>query len=132
MSEKQRLTEALRGEPQTEWATAALSALGDQRVVYAGSRSRVGNTAADLLRIYRIRLGNLCEHRVVAQGLVELIDCLARQTSETFIEVQPFIGPESSVTAFWDAAGDLVGCVTLFGHDPDRGRRNLDFALGKR
>jgi len=131
MSEKQKLIDALRRSAQTEWGTAALSALDDQQVVFAGSPG-AGNTAGDLLRIYRLKLIHSRKAGIVAHGIVELIESLARRTTDTIIDVQPFRGPESSVGAFWDATGNLVGCVTIFGGDRERGRRNLDFALGKR
>ena len=131
MSEKQKLTDALRRGAQTEWGTAALSALDDQQVVFAGSPRGASNTAGDLLRIYRLRLAHCYEYGIVAHGIAELIECLARRASGAAIEVQPFLGPESGVVAFWDTAGNLVGCVTVLGRDPEIGRRNLDFALGK-
>jgi hypothetical protein len=130
--EKQKLIDALRRAAQTEWVTVALSALDDQQVIFAGLPGhRVGNTAGGFLRIYRIRLVHSSEQGIVADGLVELIEYLVRQPSDAFIEGQPFLGPESYVAAFWDAFGNLVGCVTILGGDPESGRRNLDYALGK-
>jgi hypothetical protein len=131
MSEKQKLTDTLRRSAQTDWGTAALSALDDQQVVFAGSPGGASNTAADLLRLYRLRLSHCHEHGIVAHGIAELIESLVGRASGAAIEVQPFLGPESAVIAFWDTAGNLVGCVTVLGRDPEIGRRNLDFALGK-
>jgi hypothetical protein len=61
---------------------------------------RGGNTAGEFLRIYRIRLVHSSEHGIVAHGSVELIEYLARQSSDAFIEGQPFLGPESSSPPF--------------------------------
>ena len=132
MNERLKLTEVLTRGAQTEWGTAALSALADQENVFAGSPSGTYNTAGDLLRIYGLRLTRCPEHGIVAHGIAELIESLARRTPSTIVEVQPFLGPKSSVAAFWDTAGDLLGCVTVLGRDPERGRRNLEFALGQR
>jgi hypothetical protein len=131
MSEKQKVVDALRRGARTEWGTAALSALDDQRVIFAGNPG-ASSTAGILLQIYRVRLDHCRRHGIVAYGMAELIESLARRTSDAAIEVQPFLGPESSISAFWDAAENLVGCVTVLELDPERGRRNLDFALGGR
>jgi hypothetical protein len=132
MSEKQRLADALERHANTAWGTAALSAVDDDEVVFAGSPNRPGsNTAGDLLRIYRLRLDHCRERGIEAYGITELIESLIGREQSEVIEIQPFIGPRSSVAAFWDTAGNLVGCVTVLGRDAEGSRHTLELALGK-
>jgi hypothetical protein len=129
MNEKQRLIDALKEGATTDWARVALSAVEDREVVFAGNPGcRASTMAGDLLPIYRIRL----KHGIEAHGLAELVESLACRGKEVVIEGQPFLGPKSAVSAFWDAAGNLIACVTILGRDPEDGQRNLDLALGKR
>jgi hypothetical protein len=134
MSEKQRLADALKRQVgTTAWAAAALSAIDDPQVIFAGNRnSPASNTAGGLLRIYQLKLDHCREQGIAAHGIAELIESLRGRTQNEVIEVQPFIGPQSSVAAFWDTAGNLVGCVTVLGRDTESARQNLEFALGKK
>jgi hypothetical protein len=132
MIEKQRLSDALRRDAGVQWKAVALSVVEDDQVVFAGnSASGASNTAGDLLRIYLLRSKHCQQQGIDVPGLVELIDSLAGRSEGAGIQVQPFLGPTSSVTAFWDAAGTLVGCVTILGRDAESGRRSLNIALGK-
>jgi hypothetical protein len=133
MNEKQALSEVLGNGDTGSCRSAALSALKDQNVLFAGnSDSPAKNTAGDLQRIYRIRLMHCQDRQIEAFGIAELIESLGCYPPDAFILVQPFIGPNSSVTAFWSSAGALVGCVTILGRDSESGQRNLDEALGDR
>jgi len=109
-----------------------VSALDSEEVVFAGAGdSAATNTAADLLRIYRARLSH-CEKRgIKAHGIQELMDFLIHCKPDSIFEVQPFLGAGSSITAFWDAAGQLIGCITILGRDPESGRRAFELATGK-
>ena len=130
MDVKNRLVLALQADATKEWARVALSTVDNEHVVFAGNESfGASNTAADLLRIYRIRQARCREQGIEAWGLVELIESLSAHGANNAIEVQPFLGPTSSVTAFWNSDGDLIGCVTILGRE--RGSGNLSFALGK-
>lgn len=131
MSEKQKLSEALKRNAPTEWGAAALSAIADQEVVFAGSTGGADNTAGELLRIYRLRASHCLKKGIQVQGLTELLASLGARSASAVIQVQPFRGPRSSVAAFWDATGNLVGVITIVGRDPEIGKRNLEFALGK-
>jgi hypothetical protein len=133
MTEKQRLSDALRHDGSVQWKAVALSVVEDDQVVFAGnSDSAASSTAGDLLRIYRLRLKHCRQQGIDVPGLVELLESLGGHSEGTIIQVQPFRGPTRSVIAFWDASCHLVGCVTILGQDPERGRQSLDFALGKR
>jgi hypothetical protein len=133
MDEKEKLLDALKRAPETEWKIAAQSPLQDPQVVFAGSPGSAAiSSASDLLRIYRIRLDQCREHAIRAHGIYELIESLARIDPDSRVRLEPFLGPQNSITAFWDVLGNLVGCITVIGPDPERGLRNLDFALGKR
>jgi hypothetical protein len=131
MSEKEKISDALKRDITTEWRVAALTAIDDQEVVFAGNANAgASNTVGDLLRIFRAGQSHCRERGIDAHGLAELIETLAGRNEGTVMHVQPFLGPRSSITAFWDVTGNLVGCVTILGRDSENGRRNLDFALG--
>ncbi|WP_375313127.1 hypothetical protein WHZ77_07705 [Bradyrhizobium sp. A5] len=129
-NEKNRLSEALKQNAQS-WAAVALSVVGDPQVEFAGSTGGASSPAGGLLRTYRIRQRHCEEKGIQTGGMAELIDSLSVCGERDLIQVQPFIGPRSSVTAFWNAAGNLLGCITVLGPDLESGRRNLDFANGK-
>jgi hypothetical protein len=132
MDVKKGLIQALQRGPSRDWVAAALSALNDEQVVFVGNtRVNVDNTAADLLRIYRIRQVHCREQGIEVHGMAELIESLAAHAEIGRVQVQPFFGSTNAVVAFWNEAGDLIGCVTIPALDPERGRRNLDFALWK-
>jgi hypothetical protein len=132
MSKKDRLAAALRGNEKVRWKAAAAAALEDPEIAFAGqSESRATNTAGDLIRIYEMRRDYGDQKRIEAHGVVELLDCLKKCSTETVVLVQPFLGPRSSVTAFWDSEDRLLGCITVNGIDTGRGKKSLDFALGK-
>ncbi|QDP26706.1 hypothetical protein [Bradyrhizobium cosmicum] len=132
MDVKNRLVSALQAHAANEWAVVALSALGNEHVVFAGNvSSGASSTAADLLRVYRLRQAHCREQGIEACGLAELIESLSAHDANDVIEGQPFLAPTGAVHAFWNSSGDLIGCVTILGLDAERGRRNLSFALGK-
>jgi len=132
MNEKERLTEALEGQAGTGWGKLALSVINDHQVVFAGNRnSPATNTAGDLLRIYRLKLDHSVRMGVPAHGIAELIESLVNRVQSELIELQPFLGPQGVVAAFWDTAGNLIGCVTIVGRNAESARQNLEFALGK-
>ncbi len=108
-----------------------LSATDDPEVVFAGNADGASSTAGGLLRIYEIRQRHCREQGIETYGIAELLDSLSDCGESDLIQGQPFLGPGSSVAAFWDAAGNLLGCITVLGRDPESGRRNLDFANGK-
>ncbi|WP_035672077.1 hypothetical protein [Bradyrhizobium liaoningense] len=129
-NEKNRLSDALKQNAQ-KWAAVALSVADDPQVVFAGNTGGASATAGELLRTYQIRQ-RLCEEKgIETYGMAELIDSLSDCGERDPIQVYPFIGPSSSVAAFRDAAGNLLGCITVLGRDPESGRRNLDFANGR-
>ena len=131
-NERERLVVALKRHSGKAWAATALSALEDPSVVVAGnSGSQPTGTVGDLTRLYRIRLAHCREQKVNAHGIAELLEALSGLPASEKIEIQPFLGQRSGVDAFWNEAGDLVGCVTVLDWSPDRGRANLEFALGK-
>jgi hypothetical protein len=133
MSEREELLDRLKRDAMTEWGAAALSAIHDQETAFAGNTSAgATDTAGNLLRIYRLRQNHCREQGIEARGIAELIATLAGRSEDDVIRVQPFLGSKSSVTAFWDATGNLLGCITILGGDRESGRRNLEFALGKR
>ncbi|KYK47386.1 hypothetical protein A1D31_31220 [Bradyrhizobium liaoningense] len=128
-NEKNRLSDALNQNAQ-KWAAVALSVADDPQVVFAGNTGGSA-TAGELLRTYQIRL-QICEEKgIETYGMAELIDSLSDCGERDPIQVYRFIGPSSSVAAFRDAAGNLLGCITVLGRDLESGRRNLDFANGK-
>lgn len=131
MSEKKQLSDALKRHAANGWVAAALSAIEDEHVVFAGNANAgASNTAMDLLRIYRIRQSHCRARQIEACGLTQLIESLAACRESDVIEVQPFLGPGRSITAFWNTAGNLIGCITLLGRDPESGRQSLDIANG--
>lgn len=134
MSDKELLANALeKYAGVTAWGRAALAVIARPDVVFAGNHnSPASNTAGELLRIYRMKLDHCRERGIEAHGIAELIESLASRAQSEVIEVRPFIGPQDSVAAFWNATGDLVGCVTVLGRDTESARQNLDFALGKK
>lgn len=131
MNEKKKLSDALKQNVALEWAAAALSATDDPEVVFAGNAGGASSTAGDLLRTYEIRQRHCSERGIETYGIAELLDSLSGRGECDLIQGQPFLGPRSSVAAFWDAAGNLLGCITVLGRDPESGRRNLDFANGR-
>ncbi|WP_155526033.1 hypothetical protein [Bradyrhizobium symbiodeficiens] len=130
-NEKSRLSDALKQNSEQKWAAAALSVTDDPRVVFAGSAGGASSKAGDLLRIYQIRQKHCVEEGIETYGMAELIDVLSDFGERGLIQVQPFLGPGGSIAAFWDAAGDLLGCITVLGRDSESGWGNLDFANGK-
>jgi hypothetical protein len=131
MSEKDKLMEALNGMPQAEWVRRASAALGDKGVAFVGSRASVGGTAAeDLVRIYQLRLQHVQERHIQGYGIAELIDALKSIDKAASIVIQPFLGPQVSVGAFWGDSGQLVGCVTILGREVEGARHNFDLATG--
>jgi hypothetical protein len=114
MNEKEYLLSRLRALAQVDWTIAALAALSERQVVFAGQVSHhATNSAADLMRIYEIRLGHCISRGINAVGLPELLDALARVDPGATIAVQPFRGSGKSVTAFLGQSGELIGCVTI-------------------
>jgi hypothetical protein len=94
MSEKRKLSDALKSDASTKWKTTALAAIADEQVTFAGNPgSGASSTARILLKIYRIRLRHCQERRVQAHGITELVEFLAGCPESTVIEVQPFLGP---------------------------------------
>jgi hypothetical protein len=129
-NEKNRLSDASKENAQ-KWAAVAMSVVDDPQVEFAGSTGGASSPARGLLRIYRIRQQHCEENAIETYGMAQLTVSLSDYGERDLIQVHPFIGPSSSVAAFWDAAGNLLGCITVLGRDPESGRRNLDFANGK-
>jgi hypothetical protein len=128
MSRKQKLSDMLRMGAGASWKSAALTALDSNQVVLAGDEAWA--TAGDLLRIYRIRLTHFQEKGVQAIGINEFLQSLERLAPGNVIRVEPYMGPQTIVGAFWDAAENLIGCMTVLGWGPERGQENLDFSKG--
>jgi hypothetical protein len=122
---------ALRKLPRSEWTTAALEELAGDEVVFTGNANASGTgRAAELLRIYRIRLIHCQERGIRTPGIREVVDALAERAPDAAIEVQPFRGPRTVVHAFWDGGMEqLIGCITILDYDPDLGRRTLESTL---
>jgi hypothetical protein len=132
VNRKQALLDALRSGSGSPWQRVALSALDDAEVVYDGSGSLDGGPVDEWLRIYKLRLKHCQENGIQANGLAEFVQNLERLMPDDVVSGEPFGGPTTRISAFWDAAGNLVGCVTILGWSPERGQEHLDRALGKR
>ena len=132
MNRKQALLDALRSGSGLSWQHGALSALDDAEVVYDGSGSLDDGPVDEWLRIYKIRLKHCQENGIQAIGLAEFVQNLEQRMPNDMVRGEPFGGPTTRIAAFWDAAGNLVGCVTIRGWSPERGQENLDRVLGKR
>ena len=130
--ESQVLLEALQAAPPSRWRDAALAVLTQSKVSFAGNReSRATSSARDLLQTYRLRLESVARHGIDAIGIEELLEALTRKPATAQIHGDPFIGPHDVLHTFWDEDDVLIGCVTVNNHDPSRGQRNLDLAMGK-
>ena len=132
MSRKQALLDALRNGSSSSWQRVALSALDEPEVVYDGNGSPNDGSVGEWLSIYKIRLKHCQENGIQAIGLAEFVQALEWLMPNDVVVGEGFGGPTTRISAFWDAAGNLVGCVTILGWSPERGQENLDRALGKR
>jgi hypothetical protein len=132
VNRKQALVGALKKGSSPSWQRVALSALDDTQVVHIGGGSLDGGLAHEWLSIYKIRLKHCQENGVQAIGLAEFVQNLEQLMPNDVVRGELFGGPTTRISAFWDAAGNLVGCVTIPGWSPERGQESLDRVLGKR
>jgi hypothetical protein len=132
VNRKQALVGALKKGSSSSWQRIALSALDDTQVVHIGGGSQDGGPVDEWLSIYKVRLKHCEENGIQAIGLAEFVQNLEQLMPNDVVRGEQFGGPTIRISAFWDAAGNLVGCVTIPGWSPERGQENLDRVLGKR
>jgi hypothetical protein len=132
MSRKQQLLAALKRGTDMPWRSAALKALAGQNVVSSDEGPLDGSVASEWLQIYRLRLKHCQEIGVEIIGLAEFVEALEQRIPNELIRAELFGGGRTTITAFWDVAENLVGCITNTDWRPGRGQESLDLALGKR
>jgi hypothetical protein len=131
VNRKQALVDALKKGSSSSWQRVALSALDDTQIVHIDGGSLDGGPVDEWLSIYKVRLKHSQENGIQAIGLAEFVQNLEQLMPNDVVVGELFGGPMTRISAFWDAAGNLVGCVTIPGWSPERGQENLDRVLGK-
>jgi hypothetical protein len=132
MSGKQQLLGALKRGTGMPWRSAALKALAGENIISFDEGPLDRSVASEWLQTYRLGLEHCQELGAEIIGLAEFVKALEHRIPNELIRAELFGGGRTKITAFWDVAGNLVGCITITDWGPERGQESLDLVLGKR
>jgi len=108
------LSQMLSECPPSQWRDAALLALDNSNLSYAGSGRRpAGAKVKDLLPLYQFRLEHVRRKGINAVGMPELLQGLKEKPLDSIVIGYPFHGDTSAVHVFCDEQDAIIGCVTI-------------------
>lgn len=128
--ELENLAKTLSSLPPSPWRDAALSALREPGIAFAGrSGAKETSTAREIAELYQFRLEHTRKHGVEVSGIEDFLAALRRRPDGTRIRGEPYLGTMRTVHAFWDEKNELVGCLTA--KNTESGKMAYALAMGK-